>query len=352
MDTMMIYLVILLLSFGLILGKKYITKIKRNSYKSNITLDNVPNDFEQIYQKLYAENIYSLEIMRKKVRFRKIFQYIFIILFFIGYIVSETRTEIISTEIDLYLGVIGIISFVLWLVFVFSNRKYERKYNETYKKEIVSNFIKLVNPELEYKPIADEIPRIQTDYELAKFDNKRFNRFYADDYIEGFMNDDIFIKAVDLHIQNETGSGRSRHVEEIFQGIFASTKCNKDIKTFVKISKNKLKILDRKNRVEMDSQEFEKYFDAYSENDVITMQLLTSDIMEILLDFYEKYKLDFEIVFVNNTIYLRFFTGPMFEPKIFGDSMDKELLFVYYSTLKFVAELTIKVNEIMREVEV
>ena len=75
MDTMMIYLVILLLSFGLILRKKYITKIKRNSYKSNITLDNVPNDFEQIYQKLYAENIYSLEIMRKKVRFRKIFQY-------------------------------------------------------------------------------------------------------------------------------------------------------------------------------------------------------------------------------------------------------------------------------------
>ena len=46
--------------------------------------------------------------------------------------------------------------------------------------------------------------------------------------------------------------------------------------------------------------------------------------------FYNKYQIKYEIVFRENTIYMRFFTGAMFEPKIFGNSMDKELLLKYY----------------------
>ena len=55
----------------------------------------------------------------------------------------------------------------------------------------------------------------------------------------------------------------------------------------------------------MDSKEFEKYFDIYSENKIVAMQILTSDIMESLIEFYNKYQLEYEIVFRNNTIYLK-----------------------------------------------
>lgn len=102
----------------------------------------------------------------------------------------------------------------------------------------------------------------------------------------------------------------------------------------------------------MDSGEFEKYFDIYSQNKVIAMQLLTSDIMNCLLDFHNKYEINYEIAFRNNIIYMRFFTGAMFEPKIFGNSMDKELLFTYFCILKFIVDVTKKVNETVKKLEV
>ena len=64
----------------------------------------------------------------------------------------------------------------------------------------------------------------------------------------------------------------------------------------------------------MDSKEFEKYFDVYSNSDIITMEILTHDIMEELVQFYDKYKIKFEIVIKNYNIYIRFDTGAVFEP--------------------------------------
>lgn len=102
----------------------------------------------------------------------------------------------------------------------------------------------------------------------------------------------------------------------------------------------------------MDSEEFEKYFEIYSEDRIKTMQLLSSDIMQLLIEFHKQYEIDYEIVFRNNTIYMRFFTGAMFEPKIFKNSMDKQLLFIYFYVLKFIVEITKKVNKIIEELEV
>jgi len=152
---------------------------------------------------------------------------------------------------------------------------------------------------------------------------------------------------------NILGSGKNSHTEEIFKGIFAYITCNKDIGTYIKILKNrKINFANTSDRVLMDSEDFEKFFDVYSENRITTTQLLTSDIMELLVDFYKKYYLDYEIVFRNNIIYMKFSTGAMFEPRIFGNSMDKELLFVYYSILKLILEISNKVNDVLHEIEV
>ena len=94
-------------------------------------------------------------------------------------------------------------------------------------------------------------------------------------------------------------------------------------------SKNKIDMLQN-NRVEMDSSEFEKHFNVYSENKIVAMQVLTSDVMMILLEFYNKYKIDYEILLRDKKIYLRFFVGPIFEPPIFKNSMDKKLLLQHY----------------------
>ena len=269
-----------------------------------------------------------------------------------GFLFGRAEFVIISPSIDAILPIVGIISFFVGFIFTFINYKYKKTYTSTYKNEIISNFIKLLNDKLIYKPDFNTSRQIQRDYIEANFENRNFNRFYQDDYIEGNLDTDISVKMVDVHLQNVTGSGKNRHTEEIFQGIFGLTKCSKDINTYIKISKNKIKLFDNNSRVEMDSQEFEKYFDIYSEDKILAMRILTADTMEYLINFYEKYKLEFEIVFRNDKIYLRFFTGPMFEPKVFGNSMDKELLFIYYSILDFVLQVTKKINKTLQDVDI
>lgn len=326
-------------------------KLKRN-YKNHITLEDVPVEFERIYEELYNNCINDLEQKRKKVRWRTIIKNIAFIVFIMGYAISEFDYVIISNEIDSFLVYAGLIGLVIALIFTYKNIKYKRKYVSAYKENIISNYIKLVSNQLNYKIDKVESLKNRNDYIEANFDGRKFNRCDVDDYIEGNIDGNSFVKMCDIHIQNVTGSGKSRNVEEIFEGIFANIQSNRDIGAYIKITKDKLKITSGKDKVEMDSQEFEKNFDVYSENKILAMRILTADIMECLTDFYNKYKLNYEIVLKGSNIYLRFFTGPMFEPRIFGNSMDKELLFTYYCIMKFIVEITQKVNKVMQEIDI
>ena len=346
------YFALIAVFFVLIFIIPYVYKRVKNNYKNNIATEDMPYEFRKIYMDLYNTHIVNLEKMRKKVRWRTVAQFTAFALFFVGYVFGRTGSVLISPTVDALLLIIGIISFFIGILLTYLNYKYVKKYKNTYKTEIIADFVKLLNDKLAYVPYFTTTSQIQKDYKEANFENRSFNRFSADDYIEGNLDTDITIKLVDIHLQNVTGSGRNRHTEEIFQGIFGLSKCNKNINTYIKVSKNKFKLFDNNARLEMDSQEFEKYFDIYSEDKILAMRILTADTMEYLIKFYEKYKLEFEIVFRNDKIYLRFFTGPMFEPKIFGNSMDKELLFVYYSILDFVLQVTKKINRTLQDIEI
>ena len=68
------------------------------------------------------------------------------------------------------------------------------------------------------------------------------------------------------------------------------------------------------------------------------------------LNFYDKIK--YEIVIKENKIYLRFFTGSMFEPRIYGKALDKVLITTYYSILSFIIDVTSKINKEIQNFEI
>ena len=80
------------------------------------------------------------------------------------------------------------------------------------------------------------------EYINANFDNSIFNHFYADDFLEGDLDNSISLNLADLRIQHTTGSGKNSQTITLFQGIFAYTECQKDIGTYIKISKNSAKL--------------------------------------------------------------------------------------------------------------
>lgn len=319
-------------------------------YKYNISLKELPQEFEIIYQNLYQNYIYNLEKMRNKIKWKKIVQYIFFPIFcvFMGVVQCGGLGDSVGSEFIICSTAIA--SFIVLVISSVRLDQDKREYRKIYKNKVIPEFVKLINNQLKFKSFDNELFKMREDYRTAGFDKKMFTSFDSNDYVEGFVDDEIFIKLCDVHVQFR--ENKNKCTEELFKGIFAHTKCGKDIQTEIKITKNKIKILEQEHRVEMDSVEFEKYFDIYSENKIEAMQLLTSDVMETLTNFYNKYSLDFEIIFRNNTIYMRFFTGPMFEPQIFRNSMDKKTLAVYFCILKFIVDVSKNVNKALQEVEI
>ena len=204
---------------------------------------------------------------------------------------------------------------------------------------------------MNYVTLEGKSDSLQNEFIKSKIETHSFNRYNYTDYIEGNLSDNIFIRMADIDVKFVSGSGKNRSVQNIFEGIFAVTDTNKNINGYVKISRNNL-IKDNDFRINMDSEEFEKIFDVFSKDKILAMQILTADVMESLIKFKNKYDIDFEIVLMNNNIYLRFFVSNMFEPKIFGSSMDKELIYIYYIILDFIVEITEKINNLVIETEI
>ena len=332
----------------LIIATVYLMVYLPNRYKKldiNKVLKNYnpPEEFNLIYDKLYKEHITKLEKLRMKVKGTTILYNVLFFVLIVGYLLQD---------ISPIYALIAIVSAFSIMIVYSKNKKNKQKYAELYKNEIVKNYIKLINEKLSYIPGIQEGESLQEEFRKSQIETRKFNTFEYDDYIEGELSENVYVKMSDINVSNITRDSRGRkQVEEIFSGIFAVTNCKNNINGHIKVSRERL-FKNKKQRTTMDSEEFEKNFDIYSENKILAMQILTSDVMEKLIDFKNKYDFDFEIVFENNYIYLRFFTGKMFEPKIFGNSMDKKLLYVYYCILDFILVIVNEINKVVIEAEV
>ena len=106
-----------------------------------------------------------------------------------------------------------------------------------------------------------------------------------------------------------------------------------------------------KEKIELDSSEFEKLYDVYSSNKIIAMQILTSDIMQMLIDFKNKNQITPELTLKKDKLYIRFTTGNQFEGSIFKKSMDYKVLKKYYDIINFTLSITEKFLKNISETE-
>jgi hypothetical protein len=103
----------------------------------------------------------------------------------------------------------------------------------------------------------------------------------------------------------------------------------------------------------MDSDEFEKYFDVSSTNQIIGMQLLTHDIMDMLVDFRKQLKMPLDILIRDDTMYIRLHVGKMFEAKFNKNSViDKQIAEKYFNIVNFIYTLSKKMLQTIEETEI
>lgn len=294
--------------------------------------------FNEIYEQIYTESNEELQILKRN-RIIKI-----LIALIIGILTLLVLNKIIDTAIPFVLITIMIILITGVVIS-------KEKYTPTFKEKAIKPLIKNIDMNLKYNPKGGIPSAIYQKGEFEKYDN-----YHSEDEIEGMLDGKCILRMAEVLTEEESTDSEGRtQTFTIFHGIFGNIEATKNIGTTLKVRSDKGKfggIFKGKTKIDMDSAEFEKYFDIYAENRIVAMQILTADVMEMMIDFIKTSEIKYELTIKENQIYIRFHTGNVFEPKMFKDVLDYNMLKKYYDIITFIFNVTRAINEAIENTEI
>lgn len=297
-------------------------------------------NFNEVYQKLYTEKNEKLENLRKQKVNR-------VLLLIVAMVILVAITLKVMSPI-----MMPIIFFIFAIsIIIYVRIDMKSNYTRTFKKEIIEPFVKECDTNLNFNPNRGISSKIYREAEFEYYDD-----YYSEDLIEGILDEKYAVRMAEVKTEEEsTDDDGHRTRSTVFYGIFGQVECAKNLPGVIKIRSDKGflgKLFQSKTKIEMDSSEFEKHFDVFGNNPIIVMQILTADIMEMLIEFKEKYKIKYELTIKDGMIYIRFHTGGVFEPKLFDKSLDYDTLKRYYDIMDFIFSVSRRVNKAIEETEI
>lgn len=231
-------------------------------------------------------------------------------------------------------------------IFVISHLLIKHKditqFNNDYKERIINELLKNFIEDVDYVPLKG-LPK--SIYDEAKYGGF-YNKYYSDDYFEGKMNGKKIVMA-NLLVQKEEeirdkDGNYETETTTVFNGIFGKINLEKTINCNLTIANDYRTSSFDKQKIDMDSFEFEKEFNVYTDNQITAMQLLTADIQSDILELYNEQKIRFHISITNNTMYVLFNTGRMFE--VFSSRKNpNEVLEKFFEIMRFIYMLVDKI---------
>lgn len=280
-------------------------------------------NFNTIYQELYRTHFTTLSNLKKNTfRLQIVLWACLLFAFFLFYLRFSHPVFRLT----------GTVFAILLAVLIGSIRS--TKFVHYYKKNVIKSIIHSYDDTFNYYP---ESPIPSSIYCEAEFE-RYFDRYTSDDKITGQWRDfcSLLMGEVKTEVRYTDEDGHTSY-STIFSGLFIKIEFPKFLPCTIKVRKNATfkrsytnSSSGRKNilslpteRIEMDSPDFEKLYDVYSDNPILTMQLFTSDIMQMLLDFKQNYGIFPEITMKQNCLYLRFSVRKkLFEPNWYKRVLD------------------------------
>lgn len=317
------------------------------------------NEFNKIYEQIYLNYYNQLEKMRKN----KIYQFILIIAtnimsVIVFYIILDIIIRKVSVQ-DWFVLVALVGTSIIFLNLLYSavyfvtyfNGRRNDKYTYYFKENVIKNLVNSIENKLEF---MTGFGLLESIYIQGEFEN--FDKYYSEDLIKGILNNGCQIYLAEVRTEwktrREVTSKTHSTVIPIFYGIYANVQLKKNINSFIQLKKNKLINLNSlgnipktnttkyfRKKVNMNSQEFDKIYDVFSSDSIMTMKLLTADIMQMLVDFKKQNNIIPEFTLKENILHIRFNTGKMFETLILKKSLDYSTLKHYYDTLNIILKL-------------
>lgn len=280
-------------------------------------------DFDVIYTEIceHGGNKFFEEYKKKT---KKVLQILIIII--IASIVLYKFFGIVAAGFSIIIGC---------LIILFSLFKIQEKYIDDYRKIIVAKLVSLYNPKLQYdyklgfKEIDYINSKLPEKFDVFKSSNSIFGKIVEEiDFKMSYINTYRKEKAVvDGEVQTEN--------IEIFKGIFGCGRISKSVNSEIIIDLNDFKKRYKLNRIELESVDFEKSFDCFSNNKIVALQILTPDVVEQINQLCDKFKNSLQLRINNDMIFFRFSLNELFAPPKFTNPLDRERIKKLYDVIYF-----------------
>jgi hypothetical protein len=182
---------------------------------------------------------------------------------------------------------------------------------------------------------------------LSKIFTTKPNRYKGDDLVWG-KTGATTIKFSEIHAVHESGSGKNRHRHTVFKGLFFIGDFNKDFTTQTVVLPDtaeklfgylgqKLQSLNifRGQLIKLDDPEFEKHFVVYGNDQIQARYILSTSLMERIVEFKKKTGRKIYLSFVGSMVFVAVsYTRSLFEPRIFKTLLDFDPIRKYFEDLQ------------------
>ena len=301
---------------------------KKNTKKMVIKKE-VTEKYEEIAMNLISQNT-SIKSARFKYKMLSYFTTFSLLLSFVVILLYVSSNE----KLFLLLFFVLIAAAILAAVF----KKDKELFNN-----VIPDILKSFKSDLKY----DHYKGIdRTVYREARFES--YDRYRSDDYLSGKIGDTSF-EMSEVHTENEyRDKDGHTHYQTIFHGLFSKVTLNKNFNGYLNIVNNRIKLFNRDQYITIDNEAFEKIYDVFTDDKIKSMRLLTPDVTTKMIDLYNETGLYFELKIVDDNMYIRLYTGGMFNFSL--SSEKKESKQIAYNIAKL--DLAFKIMEnIINELE-
>jgi hypothetical protein len=242
---------------------------------------------------------------------------------------------------------------IAFLVLMFVLLKGNDFYREIYKNEVIKGLVKTYDSNLFFDSKYGISLR---DYNMSKFDNN-FNAYYSEDRIFGKFDNGSEIQLAEIKTERVETYRENGHTEkhsyETFSGLYGVVKLKRNLLAKIDIYCDSHLNRYSKDRIEIDSAEFEEYYDLLTKDKILALKIFTPELIEKFNELRREHpKYNFELKIENEKIYFRFRCGHgLFEPPRFKSDLDKELLRKYFKLIYYPIELTKMISNVINDVE-
>ena len=201
--------------------------------------------------------------------------------------------------------VIGyVVSFIIIIILVkiFSSKPSKKK---AYREKVE---IPLIKMGCDLEELDDKKGISSTVYKKAGF-REGYNSYETQGYMKA-KRDNLEIELAKVVTKYE-GSEDEKTVYT-FEGLVIVGTLNENITNgYIKIfsdrdDKRRMGYSGPNEKIHMDSLEFEQHFDVYSDDPIGTLKLLTTNVMQELIEIKQKYNWTYDITITGNNIIVRF----------------------------------------------